>query len=213
MRKPTKQAVSTKMLKNAGLPALKTPDITRGELMLLRAMEMQEGKITTKQFADELHLTDEMLKYAEYYTSTEHLGDSYTAVIEAYNLDINDREVTAKCNKILKRIEKHQGLTTMINALLHTQGLNESNVDKQLLFCVNQHTDMKVKLMAIKLFKEMNGKLKKEQAMTITHRYDYSAMSLEKKLQLRELMREASIDNQMKTISIQPKNVEDIDAE
>jgi hypothetical protein len=53
-----------------------------------------------------------------------------------------------------------------INALLETGGFNNENVDKQHLFLINQHADLKTKMAAIKEFNELKQRVKKKLELT-----------------------------------------------
>jgi hypothetical protein len=47
-----------------------------------------------------------------------------------------------------------------INSLLETGGFTDTNVDKQHLFLINQHADLKTKMNAIKEFNTLKGRIK-----------------------------------------------------
>ena len=49
-----------------------------------------------------------------------------------------------------------------INSLLSTGGFNNENVDKQHLFLINQHGDLKTKMAAIKEFNELKNRVQKK---------------------------------------------------
>lgn len=58
-------------------------------------------------------------------------------------------------SKLLKKVK----IIQRINELLEEGGFNESNVDKQHLFLINQHGDLKVKLGAIKEFNTLKKRV------------------------------------------------------
>tara|TARA_R100000365_G_C2682856_1_gene27633 strand:+ start:79 stop:540 length:462 start_codon:yes stop_codon:yes gene_type:complete len=49
-----------------------------------------------------------------------------------------------------------------INALLEEGGFNDVNVDKQLLFLINQHADLKTKAAAIREYNSLRNRVKRE---------------------------------------------------
>lgn len=59
---------------------------------------------------------------------------------------------------------KKVNIIKRINALLETGGFTEENVDKQHLFLINQHADLKTKLGAVKEFNELKGRIIKKAA-------------------------------------------------
>lgn len=63
----------------------------------------------------------------------------------------------------LLRIPK---IIARINSLLETGGFNEENVDKQHLFLINQHADLKTKLGAIREFNALKSRIKSKLDLT-----------------------------------------------
>jgi hypothetical protein len=49
-----------------------------------------------------------------------------------------------------------------INGLLEKGGLTDENVDKQLLFLINQHADLKTKVAAIREYNSLRNRVKRE---------------------------------------------------
>jgi len=122
------------------------------------------------------------------------LGNGEEAAIEAFEIEPGSTQL-ARARSIAKRMGKHQGVITLINALLSSQGWNEANVRKQHLFLIQQNADFKVKSIAIKLWYDVNGLLKKEQNISIKHSFDYSTLSTDELLKMKELMNKASNSN------------------
>lgn len=59
-----------------------------------------------------------------------------------------------------------------INSLLSTGGFNSENVDKQHLFLINQHADLKTKMAAIKEFNELKNRIQKKVDINIGFQLD-----------------------------------------
>jgi hypothetical protein len=64
------------------------------------------------------------------------------------------------------RLLRNDKIIKRINELLETEGFNEENVDKQHLFLINQHADLKTKLGAIKEFNELKQRIQKKLDIT-----------------------------------------------
>jgi hypothetical protein len=67
---------------------------------------------------------------------------------------------TAKANAYRLLTKPH--ICDRINELLETKGFNDENVDKQHLFLLNQHADLKTKLGAVKAYNELKQRVIKK---------------------------------------------------
>jgi len=108
-------------------------------------------------------LNSEQENFCQLYVSpdTEFYGNGVQSYLEAYDKEISRRGNwynTAKANAY--RLLTKPEICKRINELLETGGFNDENVDKQHLFLLNQHADLKTKLGAIKEFNELKGRIK-----------------------------------------------------
>lgn len=106
------------------------------------------------------------------YTSwdKEFYGNWMQSYAEAYKIDKTkkDRYKQAKANA--HRLITTDYIIDRINELLEEDGLNDVNVDKQLLYLVNQHEDKNVKVAAIKEYNKLKQRIteKVEHSWNIT---------------------------------------------
>lgn len=190
MRKKTEKQAKQELVSQS-LVQLKPR--TRGELLDQRVKQLQDGDITARELADELKLDDQQFKFCELYCSPEYLGDGIEAVKVAYAIteDTGVRNPENKTNNTLKRLMKHQGVITLINAMLHNSGYSVEAAKKALGFLVTQHADKKMMGIAAKIILEAEGKLKREQEITVKHQFDYSALSTEELLKMKAMLNKA----------------------
>jgi hypothetical protein len=98
--------------------------------------------------------------FCEYYVSQdiELFGNGTKSYIEAYNPKRfgNWYEVAAAN---ASRLLKNAKIIKRINSLLEVGGFTDENVDKQHLFLINQHADLKTKLGAIREFNMLKKRI------------------------------------------------------
>lgn len=89
----------------------------------------------------------------------EFFGAGTTSYIEAYDPDNTKpnwyKTAAAAATRLLKNVK----IINRINELLESEGFNDQNVDKQHLFLLNQHADLKTKLGAIKEYNSVKGRI------------------------------------------------------
>ncbi len=189
-----------------------TPNLTRGELVIVKSREYEEGKITIEELAKEFKLTGEELEFCKLYTSQGILGFPDEAYIAAFKVKIETNKDQVAVRKKASALLNNQPVITMINTLLSAAGCSYENALKQLSFMMNQHFDMKVKFLSTKLRIEMEGKMKKHQTLEVNVNHNtprLEDMTLEQKRQLREILN----PEQPKIIPIRANNPEDIQEE
>ena len=104
-------------------------------------------------------LTLKQQRFCELYTTTtEFFGDGTASYQEAYKkrgkLVAYD---TARVNA--SQLLTKPNILLYLNSLLKKQGLNDQNVDKQLLFLINQHGDLKMKLGGVKEYNVLKQRI------------------------------------------------------
>lgn len=94
-----------------------------------------------------------------YTTEVEFFGNGVQAYIESYNPNTTKpnwyKTACASASQLLSNIK----VCERINQLLEENGLNDQNVDKQLLFLINQHADFKSKVSAIKEYNKLKTRI------------------------------------------------------
>lgn len=122
------------------------------------------GKAEIEKEANPDALNPRQEKFAQLYTygSKEFYGNGTQSYIAAYKVTIGNEEGQMSYNNA--RVQAHEVLTNpnvkaRINQLLEEGGLNDENVDKQLLFLINQFEDKQVKLRAIKEYNKMKKRV------------------------------------------------------
>jgi phage terminase small subunit len=123
----------------------------------------------------EKELNEKQKLFCKYYVSEEFFGNGVKAYCEAYNLDqtnIKDYN-TAKSNAYDLLTKPY--ILSYINEQLDAAGLNDSFVDKQLLFAIMQNADLSSKVKAIaeynKLRQRITDKSKVESTGELIVRY------------------------------------------
>lgn len=101
-----------------------------------------------------------------YATDTEFFGNGVQAYIEAYGPDTSKpnwyKTAAAAASRLLTNVK----VCDRINELLEEQGLNDQNVDKQLLFLINQHADFKSKVAAIREYNKLKGRITEKKQLS-----------------------------------------------
>ena len=128
--------------------------------------------------SEELNLKQD--EFCKAYISKDFFGNGTQAYLEAYGLkDEEDKHTitydTARVNA--SRLLTNANILKRINSLLEEGGFNEQNVDKQHLFLINQHADLKTKMNAIKEYNRM-----KERGAEV-HKFDFTDLIRQKKLE------------------------------
>ncbi len=103
-----------------------------------------------------------------YATDREFFGNGVQAYIEAY-----DPPRESKAWYVAARVSASDHLTKpyiidRINSLLEESGHNDINVDKQLLFIINQHADFKSKVAAIREYNKLKARITQKSEVNIT---------------------------------------------
>lgn len=94
-----------------------------------------------------------------YASETEFFGNGVQAYIEAYEPDTSQKNWYKAACASASRLLSNVKVCERINQLLESQGLNDQNVDKQLLFLINQHADFKSKAAAIKEYNKLKARI------------------------------------------------------
>lgn len=193
MRKQTIENQTNELLKVNKIKPVK--QLSRQELINQKAELVKTGKITAFDLGKELKLTDKQTLFAEAYCSTEMFGDKVAAAGKAYSIDVTDKNQRHYAVDKATELTKHVGVNTLINILLNVGGLNHTDVDAQLHFLIMQHGDLKVKALGVKMYNELNNRIKTSSEITVKHQYDYSNLSDDEIDQLIRLKEKAQLQD------------------
>lgn len=94
-----------------------------------------------------------------YATDREFFGNGVETYIEVYKPDKSKKNWYKTACSAASQLLSNIKVYTRINELLEEEGLNDQNVDKQLLFLVNQHEDKGNKLGAIREYNKLKTRI------------------------------------------------------
>lgn len=107
-----------------------------------------------------------------YATDREFFGNGVETYLEVYDIDKSKpnwyKTACSAASQLLSNIK----VFSRINEILEQQGLNNQNIDKQLLFLVNQHSDFHSKLGAIKEFNALKQRITEKKELTFKNQTD-----------------------------------------
>lgn len=104
-------------------------------------------------------------------------GNGTQCYIEAYDVDKSKPFWYEKAMSSASRLLRNVKVIGRINELLQEGGFSDENVDKQHLFLINQHADLKTKMAAIK---EYNAVKKRVEANKIELHLDGVEITIRK---------------------------------
>lgn len=103
-------------------------------------------------------------KFCQLYTSVdrEMFGNGTQCYIEAYDVNLSRPNAYEAARVRASQLLTVVNIIDRINSLLETGGFSEQNVDKQHLFLINQHADLKTKLGAIQEYNKLKARIQKK---------------------------------------------------
>ncbi len=173
-----------------------TKPLTRMELIQYKAEQLKTGDVTIFDVGRELKLTTKQIEFAKTYTDpNQQFGNGVHAACKAYDLDINDKLQKARAAVYATNNLKHSTIMTLVDILLDTEGLNDSYVDKQLLFLITQSADLKVKSLAIKEYNALKNRTKKHVEITHNNNFDFTKLGSEELKMLIDVASKTKLGN------------------
>lgn len=94
-----------------------------------------------------------------YATDREFFGNGVQAYIEAYDPDTSVKNWYKSACVSASKLLSNAKVYNRINELLDEAGLNDSFVDKQLLFIISQHDDKSSKVAAIREYNKLKSRI------------------------------------------------------
>lgn len=123
----------------------------------IKPIKIQESKLNLKQEA-----------FCQLFVSAgEFFGNGTQAYIEAYDIDITKKGAYDGARASAYNLLTNTHICDRINSLLESGGLNDENVDKQLLLIINQHGDFRSKVRAIQEYNKLKSRVTEKHQHTI----------------------------------------------
>jgi len=110
-----------------------------------------------KPKAKKLSLRQE--RFCQLYVSKDFFGNGTQAYISAYNPDQKKKNWYQNARAAASELLTKPNMYNRINELLDIAGFNDTNADKQLLFVMNQHADIKAKVAAIRDYNKLKQRI------------------------------------------------------
>jgi len=101
-----------------------------------------------------------------YATDREYFGNGTQAYIEAYNIDIKQKGAYASARTGAWENLTKPDILERINELLELATLNDSVVDKQLAFLIEQNADFNAKMGAIREYNKLKKRIQEKLDLT-----------------------------------------------
>lgn len=97
--------------------------------------------------------------FCKLYVSKEFFGNGVQTYIEVYKPDQSQKNWYQTACAVSSRMLSNAKVCARINSLLDAAGLNDTFVDKQLLFLLTQHSDFGNKMAAIKEYNKLKMRI------------------------------------------------------
>jgi len=94
-----------------------------------------------------------------YATDREFFGNGTQAYIKAYKPDRVKKGWYKSAQSAASRLLSNVIICEHLNKLLESEGLNNSFIDKQLLFIITQHSDLNAKIRAIQEYNKIKRRI------------------------------------------------------
>ena len=94
-----------------------------------------------------------------YASDREFFGSGVDSYAEAYNIDKKNKNWYKTAQVNASKLLSNTIICARINELLTSDGLNDQNVDKQLLFLINQHDDKNAKIQALREYNKLKARI------------------------------------------------------
>lgn len=102
-----------------------------------------------------------------YITSKEFLGNGTWCYIKSFYLDTNKKGVYNTARSRAVRLLTNVNIRARLKELLEANGFNDSNVQKQHTFLINQYGDLKTKKASVEMYYKLQGRLVDKKEHTI----------------------------------------------
>jgi hypothetical protein len=111
-------------------------------------------------------------KFCQCYVSKDMYGNGQNSYVEAFNKKPKSQMDWAVVRSHASTLLRNGNIVKRINELLDTEGWNDVNADKQALFMLNQHADLKVKLGVYKEYNAIKRRIAAPQVNLTLNKYE-----------------------------------------
>lgn len=174
---------------------------TRQEIVDRGIRHLSEGTLTAFEIGKDLGLTPKQIKFCELYMSLrkDYFGNGIQAAADAYGIEISSPAGRANASRYASHALASDGVKLLCAMLLSQEGLNDEHVDKQLAFLIEQNADLKSKIMAIKEYNNLKGRIKNTTEVIHKHIVDFSAYTVDELETFTKLMEKGMIKDDPQT--------------
>ena len=131
---------------------------------------MKVSTKTASKTEDGLNLQQEAFCQLYVNNDRELFGNGTQCYLEVYgaeHLIKNNKPLSYQVAMVnASNLLRNPKIIARINSLLETGGFTDENVDKQHLFLINQHADLKTKMAAIREYNELKQRIQKKLDIT-----------------------------------------------
>lgn len=173
-QKPQKPKIKKEPVNRACSQEQQKQDKSR-DLSPVKTVQLGNTKAFNK-YAQELGINDRQKLFCDIYANdTECRGNGVQAYAKAYNINLavpgkyNVAKVAA-CNLLQK-----PAILSYIKLIFDNTGLNDVDVDLELLFAIKQNSDFGSKVAAIKVYNELKGRIKKQEQKPVNFQINIAA--------------------------------------
>lgn len=110
--------------------------------------------------------------FCKLYTSKEFFGNGVQSYCEAHNIDPTDWKKYNSAKTSAFDYLTNPNILSYINDLLDDAGLNDSFVDKQLLFTMTQNADLNAKMKAVAEYNKLKSRITEKSEIKHTGDFD-----------------------------------------
>lgn len=115
-------------------------------------------------------VNDRQERFCQLYTTDrEFFGNGVETYLECYDIDRSKPNWYKTACACASKLLSNAKVCERINELLETGGLNDGNVDKQLLFLISQYSDFKSKLGAIKEYNALKQRITEKKKLEFSN--------------------------------------------
>ena len=133
-----------------------------------------------------LNLQQELFCQTYVNPEKEFFGNGVNSYAEVYKPDKSKKNWYTNAAAQASEMLKKPNITARINELLTSEWLNDENIDKQLLYLINQFEDKNVKLNALKEYNKLKQRV--IDRLPVQFNYDLTGKSLAEIEELRRTL-------------------------
>lgn len=108
------------------------------------------------------NLTEQQLKFCEYYAIGSMRGHGVESYIEAYDIDTSKPNYYNSAKSAASRLLTNDNILSYIRSLYEDSDLNDTVVDNELAFVIKQNADFGSKVAAIKEYNQLKARITKK---------------------------------------------------